>query len=103
MKERYDMIGFHFVSHHPREQKTEDGAIRRVRNTCINARFERKWIDLGATLFRFPLFEDQHIKFLPQGQTTLDAFARDWHVIDQIGKLDGVKKRIVPEVLLFHQ
>ena len=65
----YELIGWSFVSHHPRLQRTEVGTGAWDALTCgwVRADFVPSEIDLSASLFQLSLWKQLHLSFTQLG------------------------------------
>eukprot|EP01038_Epipyxis_sp_PR26KG_P008893 gene8893-11996_t len=90
-----DILGWDFVSHHPR-----DG----VTNTVISIELKRRYVDLGSVLIRSNLFLKSKAEFLPESLFTPDLFARDFLLLERMMNVTNENRTmLIHKCLLFHQ
>lgn len=92
------IVGWDFVSHHPRGANMTEQAI--------SVKLKRKFVDLGSVLIRKRDFIESRVKFLPYSVFTPDLYARDIFTIS--GIMAGIKNistqtKLIHRILLFHQ
>lgn len=103
-----DLIGWDFVTHHPRRvgNKKGENAVQRTEQV-ISIQMKRRFVDLGSVIIRKALFQQQYtrqftlmptsnlpncssidmelayntVRFMPDAIFTSDMFARDFHTI----------------------
>lgn len=101
MEKQIDVIAFHFVSHHGRDN---------VKNVVIQTVFKTEFIDLSSAFYRaarLVAVGNRVANFVPHGKTTSQMFVRDGLFAEGIvnATVNGANTStiIVPQVLLFHQ
>jgi hypothetical protein len=91
-----DVIGWDFVSHHPRRDNQ--------RQQTITVEIKRKFVDLASVMVRRDLFLKTGVKFLPNALFTEDLFARDFYAIkDLVSASRSNSVKLLHRCLLFHQ
>ena len=96
-----NLIGWDFVTHHPRGH--ED-----TRETTISISLERGKVDLGSVMIRSQLYKSSGLKFLSDAIFTPTIFARDFVTIVSIASVlvkAGLESsiKLIHQVLMFHQ
>jgi len=105
-----DIIGWDFVTHHPRKVKGNNGNMIQRTQQVISIQMKRKYVDLGSVIIRKTLFQQQYtrqftlipiksmkykrnhsnidmelvyneVRFMPDAIFTTDMFARDYYTI----------------------
>jgi hypothetical protein len=105
------VIGWDFISHHPRpiEELSRQGLIMAGQQK-ISIKLQRRYFDLGSLLLHASLYgargegEFRQGHFLPLGPFTTDIFARDYFAIMKaIENVSSEEIILLHQVLMFHQ
>eukprot|EP01033_Poteriospumella_lacustris_P011777 gene11777-8387_t len=95
LSDAYDVLGWDFVTHHPRNG---------TNNTPIRVAFERKFVDLASVMIRAELFGKTNSRFLSEAVFTRDMFARDFVTIESLLASTTVERtHLIHQCLLMHQ
>lgn len=94
----YDIIGWDFITHHPRGPKND------TPNQPINVALERGFVDLASVMIRAELFGKTNSRFLQDSAFTKDMFARDFMTVKALLPSTSPERvRLVHQTLLLHQ
>ncbi|KAJ3305442.1 hypothetical protein HDV03_001536 [Kappamyces sp. JEL0829] len=109
MEDDLDIVGFDFVSHHPRESAGTDRYIENDGTRIgIRADFQMSFLDLGAFMIKASFMEQQQLRFVPIGLRYFQdhpygpLFFADGMLIEEASRRTE-KKKIHRQTLMLHQ
>lgn len=98
LSDKYDVIGWDFITHHPRGPKND------TPNQRINVALERGFVDLASVMIRAELFGKTNVRFLHESIFTKDMFARDYMTLRNLFPATTPERmHLIHQVLLLHQ
>lgn len=108
--DRYDLIGYYFSSRYTGSKVATDQGLteREQKNVLFRSRMGFQQIDLGACIFKTELFRrDQNLRFCevarndPRGRGLIAE--ADGYLIEKIALREGIKQKVLDQVLFMHQ